>query len=103
MVNSQRREEAWEVRKLEEYLETWVLQCPLCVVRRCDGYGHSIEDCSQDGASIVREGIMDLQEQVQFERFSCCFIVMCRRPFVNVGSPAKRIFDGRRLRGKVSI
>src|SRR6187402_3553284 len=73
VVITQRREEAWEVQRLEAYLEEWTLQCPLCVVRRQDGHGHLIEECLQEGADIVREGIVDLQEQVRFERFSCCF------------------------------
>jgi hypothetical protein len=73
VVVAQRREEAWEVQKLEEYLEMWILQCPLCVVRRRDGRGHSIEDCPQEDAGAVRDGIADLQEKVQFEHFSCCF------------------------------
>jgi superfamily II DNA helicase RecQ len=73
MVISQRQEEAWEVQKLEAYLERWVSQCPLCVMHSRDGHGHSIADCSHEGARAVREAIQVLQEEVRFEKFSCCF------------------------------
>ncbi|KAN0122986.1 hypothetical protein V8E51_001312 [Hyaloscypha variabilis] len=100
VVISHRCEEAWEVQKLEEYLEMWVLQCPLCVVRRCDGHGHLVENCSQAGASTIRDGIVDLQEQVQFERFSCCFYCHVPQAFTSGGSPEKRISVGRRFLGR---
>lgn len=111
VVIAQRRK---EVQRLEEYLEQWTLQCPLCVVRRQDGHRHSIEEFLQEGADIIQEGadiiqeeadiiqeeIVDLQEQVPFERFSYCFYCHVPQAICQWWEPGETISVGGRFQGK---
>ncbi|HYT46091.1 MAG TPA: hypothetical protein VEP90_27430 [Methylomirabilota bacterium] len=41
-------------------------------MQRRDGHGHGIEECIKEGVDVVRAEVKDMQEQVQFEKFSCC-------------------------------
>ena len=52
------------------------------------------------GPVLYERGLWICKSRSSLRGFHVVFIVMCRRPFANVGSPEKRISVGRRLRGK---
>jgi superfamily II DNA helicase RecQ len=75
-IQRQNQQEGQEVWELEQQLEEWSGQCPLCFIKGHDSR-HSIEDCIQNGSHEVRKGWKEMKrlmkEKRWFASFSCCF------------------------------
>jgi RecQ family ATP-dependent DNA helicase len=75
-IQRQNQQEGQEVWELEQQLEEWSGQCPLCFIKRHNSR-HSIEDCVQNGSHEIRKGWKEMKtlmkEKRWFALFSCCF------------------------------
>lgn len=74
-VEEQHQQEEREVRDLENRLDTWAGQCPLCYVRQYQGCAvdarHQLEQCPDELRDLVVEEVGALQS-VQFDRSGSC-------------------------------
>jgi hypothetical protein len=75
-IQRQNQQEGQEVWELEQQLEEWSGQCPLCFIKRHNSR-HSIEDCIQNESDEIRKGWKEMKRLMKdkhwFALFSCCF------------------------------
>jgi superfamily II DNA helicase RecQ len=67
-------QEQLEVQRLAEMLEEWKGCCPWCHVNKWAGEEqHQLAECTQEGASKVRQGVSKITGRLRWDKFSCCF------------------------------
>jgi hypothetical protein len=75
-VQSQAQQESRAVWELEQQLEEWVGQCPVCFISGIE-HRHSILNCTEGEAIEVREQWFEMRktmrEKRMFAAYSCCY------------------------------
>jgi len=61
------------VTRLQDKLEEWSRQCPLCHLRGVKNINHQLVDCLAPGADGVRQEWAAIQARIRYEKYSGCF------------------------------
>jgi hypothetical protein len=74
-IEAESQQEGHEVWNLEARLDSWVGKCPLCYVRRCQGWEvdvrHTLEDCPDELRMKVVADVKSLKT-IRFEPYASC-------------------------------